>query len=192
MTIPHGPRLSRRTLIASGLAAIPLGAAAPALAKGSFPEPGEVVPRDALMTYDDMISELGKIEHTSKGRVTVSTLRELGMGPGVSEAGRDLYVATVGTGPTHVWLQGRIHGGEPYGTDTLLEVLKTVSQNGNATNARIRDKLTLHVIPMYNPDGTELYIRHTILQDGSGRRIDLNRDWALNAFAAKESQSWYA
>ncbi len=191
MTIPHGPRLSRRTLIASGLAAIPLAAAAPALAKGSFPEPGEVVPRDALMTYDDMISELDKIEHTSKGRVTVSTLRELGMGPGVSEAGRDLYVATVGTGATHVWLQGRIHGNEPYGVDTLLAVLKSASQNGSATFSRIREELTLHVIPMYNPDGSELYIRHTLLQDGTGRRIDLNRDWALDAFAAKESVSWY-
>ena len=191
MTIPHGPTLSRRALLGAGLAAVPLGLAAPALAKGSFPEPGPFPPREAILTYADMIAELGKIEHTAKGRVTVSTLRELGITPGLTEAGRDLYVATVGTGPTHVWLQGRIHGNEPFGVDTLLEVLKSVGQNGNPTNARIRDELTLHVIPMYNPDGSELYIRHTILQDGSERRIDLNRDWALNAFAANESVSWY-
>lgn len=30
--------------------------------------------------------------------------------------------------------------------------------------------------------------RHTA---GSGRRIDLNRDWAVGAFAAKESIAWY-
>lgn len=182
---------SRRHLLAGGLALATLAAAPPALADGTFPEPGPFPPRDALLTYADMIKSLQQIERTSGGAVEVTTLRELGISPGVSEAGRDLYVATVGTGDTHVWLQGRIHGNEPYGTDTLLEILKSVGSNGSGTYRRIRDELTLHVIPMYNPDGSELYIRHTILQDGTERRIDLNRDWALDAFAAKESVSWY-
>ncbi len=102
-----------------------------------------------------------------------------------------MYVATVGTGATKVWLQGRIHGNEPYGTDTLLDVLKTLGSSGSPTARAIRAACTVHVIPMYNPDGTELYIRHTVLQDGTERRIDLNRDWALNAFVAKESKAWY-
>ncbi|QDO88192.1 Tat (twin-arginine translocation) pathway signal sequence [Ornithinimicrobium ciconiae] len=190
--MPHPySSISRRNLLAGGLALATLAAVQPALADGSFPEPGPFPPRDALLTYADMIKALEKIERTSKGAVQVTTLRELGISPGVSEAGRDLYVATVGTGDTHVWLQGRIHGNEPYGTDTMLDVLKSVGSNGNPTFRRIRDELTLHVIPMYNPDGSELYIRHTVLQDGSGRRIDLNRDWAPNAFQAKESIAWY-
>lgn len=192
MPRPTPPSVTRRTILGAALAAVPLAAAGPAFAKGTFPTPGPFPPRDAILTYADMIAELRKIEQTSRGSVTVTTLRELGITPGVSEAGRDLYVATVGTGPQHVWLQGRIHGNEPYGVDALLAILKSVSSSGSPTYSRIRDELTLHVIPMYNPDGSELYIRHTILQDGSERRIDLNRDWALNAFAAKESQSWYA
>lgn len=189
---PHPHSFSRRTLLAGGLAAVPLLAVAPtALADANFPEPGPFPPRDAILTYDDMVAALAKIEGSSRGRVTVTTLRELGISPGVSEAGRDLYVATVGTGPTHVWLQGRIHGNEPFGVDTLLDILRSAGSNGSPAWARVRDQLTLHVIPMYNPDGSELYIRHTILQDGSARRIDLNRDWAPNAFAATESVSWY-
>lgn len=188
MHAAHSP-LARRTLLAAALAALPVAAAAPALADGTFPEPGPFPPRNALLTYADMVKSLEQIQRTSRGAVRVHTLRSLGITPGVSEAGRDLYVATVGTGPTHIWLQGRIHGNEPYGTDTLLDILKSAGSSGAATWKRIRDKFTLHVIPMYNPDGSELYIRHTVLPDG--RRVDLNRDWATNAFVAKESVSWY-
>lgn len=195
-TDPHRPgfALTRRTALAAGLSALPLASLAqtsPALAKPTFPDPGRTTPRSAILSYADMIKELRRIERTSRFGVEVRTLRELGISPGVSEAGRDLYVATVGTGPTTVWLQGRIHGNEPYGVDTLLDVLGAVGTRGSAAYAAIRDQLTLHVIPMYNPDGSELNIRHTILQDGSERRIDLNRDWALDAFAAQESVSWY-
>lgn len=183
--------LTRRAVLAAGVAAVPLLAARPALAAGTFPDPGPHVPTSATVGYADMVRELRRIERSARHGVTVTTLREHGISPGVSEAGRDLYVATVGTGPTHVWLQGRIHGNEPYGVDTLLTLLSAVGSNGAAAYRAIREALTLHVIPMYNPDGTELNIRQTVLQDGTGRRIDLNRDWAPDAFAAAESVAWY-
>ena len=186
----HSP-LTRRAVLAAGVAAVPLLASHPAFAAGTFPDPGPTVPIQATTGYAEMISELRRIEQSSTYGVTVTTLRELGITPGVSEAGRDLYVATVGTGPTHVWLQGRIHGNEPFGVDTLLTLLSTVGSNGSAGYRAIREALTLHVIPMYNPDGTELNIRQTVLQDGTERRIDLNRDWALDAFVAAESVAWY-
>ena len=139
MDRPTVPSLTRRTILAAGLAAVPLAIAAPAFAKATFPDPGPVVPRDSILTYADMIAALRKIEQSSRGRVTVTTLRELGITPGVSEAGRDLYVATVGTGAKHVWLQGRIHGNEPYGVDTMLTILKSVSSSGSAAYTRIRE-----------------------------------------------------
>ena len=92
-----------------------------------------------------------------------------------------------------MWVQGRIHGNEPYGVDTLLTLLSAVGSNGAAglpRRSRAR-RSTLHVIPMYNPDGTELNIRQTVLQDSTERRIDLNRDWAPTAFVAAESVAWY-
>lgn len=185
--------LTRRDLLAAAplVAALPLLAAQPAFAAGSFPEPGPFPPRAALLTYHDVIKSLHDIERSSRGAVTVHTLAGLGITPGVSEAGRDLYVATVGTGPTKVWLQGRIHGNEPYGSDALLDVLRSAGSSGSPLWKAVRERLTLHVIPMYNPDGSELYIRHTVLQDGSEQRIDLNRDWSPTGFAAKESLAWY-
>ena len=194
MELPESP-VSRRSFIAASLALIPLLSAttmaSPAYANGTFPEPGPVTPRNALLTYADLQKELRQLTKSTQGRVKVATLHELGIRPGRSEAGRELYVATVGTGSTHVWLQGRIHGNEPYGTDTLLDILKKVGSNGSGIYERIRNELTLHVIPMYNPDGTELYIRHTVKQDGSDARIDLNRDWKMDGFTANESIAWY-
>ncbi|MFC4139787.1 MULTISPECIES: M14 family zinc carboxypeptidase [unclassified Microbacterium] len=184
--------LTRRHLLAAlPLAAVPVLVGQSAFGAGSFPDPGPNVPRSALLTYADVVSELAKIQRNSQGAVTVHTLAGLGIEPGRSEAGRDLYVATVGTGPTKVWLQGRIHGNEPYGPDVLLAILQAAGSSGSALWKTVREQFTLHVIPMYNPDGSELYIRHTVLQDGTERRIDLNRDWSPTGFAAKESLAWY-
>lgn len=54
MHAAHSP-LARRTLLAAALAALPVAAAAPALADGTFPEPGPFPPRNALLTYADMV-----------------------------------------------------------------------------------------------------------------------------------------
>lgn len=188
--MPPMKPVTRRTLLGAA-AAVPVALGARPAFAGNFPDPSPHVPRNAIRTYADMVRELARIEHSSRHGVTASTLRELGISPGVTEAGRDLWVATVGTGPQHVWLQGRIHGNEPYGVDTLLSLLGAVGSSGAPQYRAIREALTLHVIPLYNPDGSELNIRHTIVQDGSDRRIDLNRDWAPDAFVAAESRAWY-
>jgi hypothetical protein len=192
MSPKHHPAtrtFTRRTVLGAAAAAVPLALGARGASAATFPDPSPHVPKSAIKTYADMVKELGRLEARSRFGLRASTLRELGITPGVTEAGRDLWVATVGTGPQHVWLQGRIHGNEPYGVDTLLTILGAVGSSGAPQYRAIRDALTLHVIPMYNPDGAELNIRHTVLADGT--RVDLNRDWAPDAFAAAESRAWY-
>lgn len=187
-------RRHRTTAIAAAAAfavAIPFTAGAPALADANFPSPDGNTNIASIVTYDDLIAELERIEKTSRFGVDVFTLAEAGTEVSESEQGRDLYVATVGEGDEHVWLQGRIHGNEPYGTESLLAVLKDLGTNGSADWELLRDTYTFHVIPMYNPDGSEMNIRQTILQDGSGKRIDLNRDWGLDKFEAVESLAFY-
>jgi hypothetical protein len=189
---PH--RRRRTTAIAAAAAfavAVPFTAGAPALADANFPSPEGTTNIASIVTYDDLIAELERIEKTSRFGVDVATLAEVGTEITMSEQGRDLHVATVGDGPENVWLQGRIHGNEPYGTESLLAVLKDLGNNGSADWELLRDTYTFHVIPMYNPDGSELNIRHTILQDGSEKRIDLNRDWASDKFEAVESLAFY-
>jgi len=167
----------------------------------TLPTP-HTTPTAAILTYADMVRELGRIERTSRGTVTVSTLSALGTADSLSEQGRELYVATVGTGPRAVWLHGRIHGDEPYGVDSLLAVLSALGSNGSAGYARLREEFTVHVIPMYNPDGTEMNTRTTTLWDRAAGRprpgadgrpltVDLNRDWTATGFLARESRAWY-
>lgn len=163
--------------------------AAPALADATFPSPKGNGSLAAIKFSADTVKELKKIERSSKG-VKVSTLAELGIPNATSERGQDLYVATVGTGENHVWVQGRIHGNEPFGTDTALELLKTLGSNGSPTSKALRDHYTFHIIPMYNPDGADDNLRHTTLASNQ-RRVDLNRDWVAGGFQAKESLAWY-
>lgn len=192
---PKPPNRRRRTTAIAAAAAfavaIPFTAGAPALADATFPSPEGNTNIASIVTYDDLIAELERIEKTSRFGVDVFTLAEAGTEVSTTEQGRDLYVATVGDGDEHVWLQGRIHGNEPYGTESLLAVLKEMGTNGSPDWTLLRETYTFHVIPMYNPDGSELNIRHTILQDGSEQRIDLNRDWGVGKFAAAESEAFY-
>ena len=67
----------------------------------------------------------------------------------------------------------------------MLQVLKYLAWSGNADARLIRDRLTVIVIPMYNPDGATANIR----QSTTPLRIDLNRDWEL--FQQPESRAFY-
>jgi hypothetical protein len=196
--------ISRRTLVGWGALAALAGPLAGSVAHAAptFPDPGETTPTTALRSYGDMIAELDKLARTSRYPVTVRTLSEIGTAEALSEQGRELYVATVGSGDTPVWVQGRIHGNEPYGLESIMTMLKTLGSNGSREMAQIREEFTVHFIPIYNPDGSEANIRQTILWDretdtprlnanGQQQRIDLNRDWAPNAFVARESLAWY-
>ncbi|MBU8878184.1 Tat (twin-arginine translocation) pathway signal sequence [Bacillus sp. FJAT-29790] len=152
---------------------------------------------DSMITYDDMIKELKKIEQTSKGKVEVFTLDEYGK----SEQNRSFYVAKVGTGPIKIWVQAQIHGDEKLTTDAVLELLKTFGSNGSKDIEMILKETTIYAIPMYNPDGSIMNTRTTMLHDENGQprvdnrgrsmTIDLNRDWAENGFQAKESLVFY-
>ncbi|ANS78104.1 Beta-galactosidase [Serinicoccus hydrothermalis] len=198
-------QISRRTLLGWGsLVAIGGSVAGPGVASAApnFPDPGKDTPLAAIRTYGDMVDQLRKLERSSRYPVTVRTLSEIGTAESLTEQGRELYVATVGTGDTPVWVQGRIHGNEPYGLDSSLTVLKRLATSGAKEWRAIREEFTVHVIPCYNPDGSEGNIRQTILwdreadaprldADGNEQLVDLNRDWAPDAFVARESLAWY-
>lgn len=195
--------LSRRSLVGWGtLAALvgPMGGVA--AADPTFPQPKDEPPLSAIRSYADMIAELDKLQRSSRYPVTVRTLSEVGTAEALSEQGRDLYVATVGSGERAVWVQGRIHGNEPYGLESILSMLRTLGSSGTPEAREIREEFTVHFIPIYNVDGSEANIRQTILWDrasdtprlddqGQEQLIDLNRDWRPDGFVARESLAWY-
>ena len=64
-----------------------------------------------------------------------------------------------------------MHGDEPTATMALLDIFSFFTKHPNhAVTKTIREKLTLLVIPMLNPDGAERFTRRT------AQYIDLNRD----------------
>lgn len=151
---------------------------------------------NSLVTYEDMIKILKDIEQTSKGKVEVFTLDQYGK----SEQDRSFYAAKVGTGPIKVWIQAQIHGDEKLTTRAVLDLLKTFGSSGSKDIEAILNKVTIYAIPMYNPDGSIMNTRSTMLYDdgepklgtnGKPLTIDLNRDWADNGFKAKESLVFY-
>jgi hypothetical protein len=135
------------------------------------------VSRSSVAGYADVVQGLDRIVRTSGGLVEVHSA-------GRSGEGRELLYATIGSGPDVFWLQARIHGDELHSTESALQVLNRLA--GDSPAARlIRERMTLIVIPMYNPDGAEANIR----QSTTPTRIDLNRDW--ENFAQPESRAWY-
>jgi Zinc carboxypeptidase len=140
-------------------------------------QPDQTVSLAGVAGYDDVVRELDRIEGTSGGLVSVGSA-------GTSGEGRQLLYATVGTGPTTFWLQARIHGNEIHSTEAVLQILDHLA-SGDATSRLIREQLTVIVIPMYNPDGSEANIR----QSTTPNRIDLNRDW--ENFAQPESVAFW-
>jgi hypothetical protein len=177
----------RRTLSALATAGVLLATAlsGPTVAAASPPhrpggpclQPDQNVSLSSVAGYDDVRRVLARIERTSNGLVGVDSA-------GTSGEGRQLLYATVGTGPTTFWLQARIHGNELHSTEAALQILDHLA-GGSPAARLIREKLTVVVIPMYNPDGAEANIRGST----TPRQLDLNRDW--ENFAQPESVAFW-
>lgn len=91
---------------------------------------------------------------------------------GSSVEGRSISMVTVGTGPIHVLLWSQMHGDEPTATMALFDIfnfLKNSSVLGQEKTSML-SKLTLHFIPMLNPDGAQRFRRRNALD------VDINRD----------------
>jgi hypothetical protein len=177
---------SRRWITAAvgvGLA-VALAGSAPADPPATVPggpciEGSQDVSLSSVPSYEEVAKQLRSIEASSQGTVDVASA-------GRSGEGRELLYATVGSGPDVFWLQARIHGNELHSTEAALQILKYLAGSGSAEAQRIRDALTVVMIPMYNPDGATANIR----QSTTPLRIDLNRDWEL--FQQPESRAFYA
>ena len=93
---------------------------------------------------------------------------------GESVEGRAIYDVSFGRGRTQVLLWSQMHGNEPTATMAGLDLFNFINNQGDSALATARqtilDSLTVHFIPMLNPDGAEVYQRHNALD------IDLNRD----------------
>jgi hypothetical protein len=93
---------------------------------------------------------------------------------GSSVEGRSIHHVWFGRGPLHVLLWSQMHGDEPTATVALFDVLNYIQSNRRTPHvSRLLDRLTVHVVPMLNPDGAEGPQRR------NAQGIDINRDALL-------------
>tara|TARA_R110002051_G_scaffold137916_4_gene210601 strand:- start:25844 stop:27307 length:1464 start_codon:yes stop_codon:yes gene_type:complete len=90
---------------------------------------------------------------------------------GKSIGGKDLSLISIGSGDTNVFLWSQMHGDEPTATQAIFDILNFFDSEEFATEKEaMLANLTIHFLPMLNPDGAELYQRRNLLG------IDINRD----------------
>jgi hypothetical protein len=146
------------------LLAPPAVAAVPAVA----PE------RAPLHSNTELARALAGIEQASRGRVDVRSI-------GTSNEGRPLWLATVGTGPVRLLYVTQQHGDEPLGTESAIQVLRTIGVGNGAWARWLRSKITLGIVIRANPDGHERDWRYNFDPDAQpefgepGQGYDINR-----------------
>lgn len=91
---------------------------------------------------------------------------------GKSIEGRDIYLISLGTGKTKVFLWSQMHGDEPTATAALFDIFNFFTDDNSFADFKkyLLSNLSIYIIPMLNPDGAEKFQRRNIIE------IDLNRD----------------
>lgn len=90
---------------------------------------------------------------------------------GESIEGRKLSLISIGSGSTDIFLWSQMHGDEPTATQAIFDILHFFeSDDFKDQKATILQNVTVHFLPMLNPDGAEIFQRRNRLG------IDINRD----------------
>ncbi len=90
---------------------------------------------------------------------------------GESIEGRSINMISIGNGPTSVLLWSQMHGNESTATMALFDIFNLFkSEDFSDFRTNLLSKLTIHFVPMLNPDGAERFTRRNALG------VDLNRD----------------
>ena len=125
------------------------------------------LPAAPLLTHEGLLDAVGRIVADAPD---LFRLEEIGR----SVRGRPIVQVTVGRGPRRVMLWSQMHGDEPTATVALVDLLAFVAaRRGTPDVERWLDRLTLHVVPMLNPDGAERHERR------NAQGLDINRDALL-------------
>lgn len=90
---------------------------------------------------------------------------------GESIEGRALNLISMGSGKTNVLLWSQMHGNEPTATQAIFDILNFLASDDFQNEKKeILENLTIHFLPMLNPDGAERFQRRNLLG------VDINRD----------------
>lgn len=121
-------------------------------------------PLPPLVDHAEVVRRLEALTSAAPDLFTVEQIGE-------SVEGRSINHVRVGTGPFGVLLWSQMHGDEPTATSALFDLFEYIRRHREEPAVRrILTALTLHAVPMVNPDGAERFQRR------NAQSIDINRD----------------
>lgn len=134
-------------------------------------------------SYEQLVARLNHIKSVSGGKVQLEVIGE-------SNQGRDIYMATTGTGAIPVMIVTQMHGNEPHGTQAVLDIMEDLVTSDDPVSQNILEELTIYIVPRLNPDGSEpgIFQRRNIdplappRLDSDGRYSMYKVGWDLNRF----------
>ena len=104
-----------------------------------------------------------------RSRSPAVTVSEIGR----SLQGRPIRAVTFGNGPVTVLLWSQMHGDESTATMSLADIISWMASSGGdhtELKQRLASRLKIVMVPMLNPDGSEIFQRENAVG------IDINRD----------------
>jgi hypothetical protein len=121
-------------------------------------------PESPLVDHAEVVRRLEAFVKRSPDLFSMERIAE-------SIEGRSINYVRLGTGPTGVLLWSQMHGDESTATSALFDLFEYLTRHKEDAAVRgILSRLTLHVVPMLNPDGAERFQRR------NAQSIDVNRD----------------
>ncbi len=124
-------------------------------------------PLSPLVDHAEVVRRLDEVRKAAPELVAVEAI-------GQSLEGRSINHVTLGRGTFPVLLWSQMHGDEPSATSALFDLFEYVRRHRDGPMVRrLLDTLTIHVVPMLNPDGAARFQRRNV------QSIDINRDALL-------------
>ncbi len=147
--------------------------------RGNAALPTDLTPQELARIWDaehvspplpplvDHTEVVRRLEAVASGTPDLFQLEKIGE----SVEGRSIHHIRAGTGPFGVLLWSQMHGDEPTATSALFDLLEYIRRHREEPAVRrILSELTLHIVPMLNPDGADRFQRR------NAQSIDINRD----------------
>lgn len=136
---------------------------------GQDVRPGEIAERYKVPGLEDRRFNHGKLWSVLEPYVSSDVIRMEVVGRSLQD--REIRALHFGEGRTKVLLWSQMHGDESTATMALADVTRFfVEGGGQSLREHLREKLSIAMVPMLNPDGAENFTRRNAIG------VDLNRD----------------
>ncbi len=134
------------------------------LLEGIYPQVKENTIREKRFPQKVILPIIEELK--SNDRFTISEV-------GRSLEGRPIQLISIGSGEISILLWTQMHGDESTATMAIMDILNMLNNEPDPYLDEILENVTLHFIPMLNPDGAEIFQRRNAAD------VDLNRDALL-------------